>query len=324
MARADHLQRQRKIDGYAIAAIAPVIALVPAWLIAVASFWWVFVQFYYVSFALFATVWFLLGGLLFVRPIQRLALQRLLGARRPTRAERDTLQRSWHVVAQANHIPPGKFVLAVADSEDLNAFASGGHLVVVSSWAIENLSQDNLSGVLAHELSHHLGMHTIALTIGQWLTIPIVLLAKIGFLLQNVAHAATDVFITKSTFGSFVGKTLTGFITIISWLFLSMITVSQYIGNAVGKGAEFKAKAPSSKQMKLSSLWDLVVSYSMHCASWWNKARAKGPPSGETVSSLPTPLLALELPASTPNFAKCLGVSTDSVKPMTRKGTTTS
>ncbi len=95
MARADQLQRQRKIDGYAVAAIAPVIALVPAWLIAVASFWWVFVQFYYVPFALFAIVWFLLGGLLFVRPIQRLALQRLLGARTPTRAERDTLQRSW-------------------------------------------------------------------------------------------------------------------------------------------------------------------------------------------------------------------------------------
>jgi Zn-dependent protease with chaperone function len=84
-------------------------------------------------------------------------------------------------------------------------------------------------------------MHTIALTVGQWLTIPIVLLAKIGFLLQNVAHAATDVFITRSTIGSMVGKTLTGFITIISWLFLSVITASQYIGNAVGKGAEFKA-----------------------------------------------------------------------------------
>ena len=91
MARADRLQRQRKIDGYAVAAIAPVIALVPAWLIAVAAFWWVFVQFYYVPFALFASALFLSGGLLFVRPIQRLALQRLLGARTPTRAERDTL-----------------------------------------------------------------------------------------------------------------------------------------------------------------------------------------------------------------------------------------
>ena len=241
MARSNRLQRQRKIDGYAVAAIAPVLALLPAWLIAVAAFWWAIAQFYYVPFAVFATLWFFAGGSLFVRPIQRLVLQRLLGARSPTRAERDTLQRSWQIVAQANHIPPGKFVLAVSDSEDLNAFASGGHLVVVSSWAINNLSQDDLCGVLAHELSHHLGMHTIALTVGQWLTIPIVLLAKVGFLLQNVAHAATDVFITRSTIGSMLGRTLTGFITIISWLFLSVITASQYLGNAVGKGAEFKA-----------------------------------------------------------------------------------
>jgi len=84
-------------------------------------------------------------------------------------------------------------------------------------------------------------MHTIALTVGQWLTIPIVLLARIGFLLQNVADAATNVFVTRSPGAALVGRTITGIITIISWLFLAMITVSQYISNAVGKGAEFKA-----------------------------------------------------------------------------------
>lgn len=219
----------------------PLVALLPAWLLALAAFWWVLVQFVYVPFVLFAACIFFLGGLLFVRTIQRVVLQRLLGARTPTRAERDALQRSWHIVAQANHIPPGKFVLAVSDSDDLNAFASGGHLVVVSSWAITNLSQDDLCGVLAHELSHHLGMHTIALTVGQWLTIPIVMLARVGFLLQNIAHAATDTFASRSTWGALLGRTVAGIITIVSWLFLSVITISQYIGNAVGKGAEFKA-----------------------------------------------------------------------------------
>ena len=241
MPRSSHLQRPRRIDGYAVAAIAPVIALFPAWLVSVTAFWWVVVQIYYVPFPIFAVVWLLLGGLLFVRPVQRLVLQRLLGARSPTRAERDAIFRSWQIVAQANHIPPGKFVLAVVDSDDLNAFASGGHLVVVSSWAITNLSQDDLCGVLAHELSHHLGMHTIALTISQWLTIPIVLLARVGFLLQNVAQAATDSFITRSPGAAIIGRTITGLLTIISWLFLAIITVSQYIANAVGKGAEFKA-----------------------------------------------------------------------------------
>ena len=241
MPRSDRLQRQRRIDGYAIAAIAPVVALIPAWLVAVAAFWWVTQLFVNVSFVVFAGVWFLLGGSLFLRPVQRLVLMRLLGARTPTRQENDPLQRAWHVVAQANHIPPGRFVLSVADSEDLNAFASGGHLVVVSSWAIANLSREDLSGVLAHELSHHLGMHTIALTVGQWLTIPIVLLARIGFYVQNIAHAATDTFTQGSSGASLIGKTIAGALTIVSWIFLSMISISQVIGNATGKGAEFKA-----------------------------------------------------------------------------------
>jgi len=241
MPRSDRLQRQRRIDGYAIAAIAPVVALIPAWLVAVAAFWWVTQLFVNVSFVVFAGVWFLLGGVLFLRPVQRLVLMRLLGARTPTRQENDSLQRAWHVVAQANHIPPGRFVLSVADSEDLNAFASGGHLVVVSSWAIANLSREDLSGVLAHELSHHLGMHTIALTVGQWLTIPIVLLARIGFYVQNIAHAATDTFTQGSSGASLVGRTIAGALTIVSWIFLSMISISQVIGNATGKGAEFKA-----------------------------------------------------------------------------------
>lgn len=241
MPSSSRLHRQRKVDGYAIAAIAPVVALLPAWLTAIAAIWWIVQLFVQINFALFALAAFMMGALLFVRPVQRIVLQRLLGARTPTRAEHESLHRAWHVVAQANHIAPGDFVLAVADSEDLNAFASGGHLVVVSSWAIENLSHEKLVGVLAHELSHHIGMHTIALTVGQWLTIPIILLARIGFFLQNIAHAATDTFARRENAAAFIGRTIAGILTIVSWLFLSMITISQLIGNAVGKGAEFKA-----------------------------------------------------------------------------------
>jgi len=52
------------------------------------------------------------------------------------------------------------------------------------------LRHDELTGVLAHELSHHLGLHTVALTVQHWLTVPAMLLARIGFFLQNVAQAA--------------------------------------------------------------------------------------------------------------------------------------
>lgn len=241
MPRSDRLQRQRRIDGYAVAAIAPVVALLPAWLVAVAAFWWIVQFFTTIPFPIFAVVWFAAGALLFLRPVQRLVLIRLLGARTPTRSENDALQRAWRPVAQANHIPVGKFVLSVTDSDDLNAFASGGHLVVVSSWAINNLSQNELSGVLAHELSHHIGMHTIALTIGQWLSLPIIVLARVGFFFQNIAHAATDTFAQQSAGASFVGRTIAGILTIVSWVFLAMISLAQIIGNVAGKGAEFKA-----------------------------------------------------------------------------------
>lgn len=241
MPRSDRLSRQRRIDSHAVTALAPLVALFPAWLAAIAALWWVVQLFIWTPFYIFALVVFFLGGVLFLRPAQRLVLRKLLGARAPTRQERDALHHAWNVVTQANHISSQQYVLAVADSDELNAFATGGHLVVVSSWAISNLSHDELCGVLAHELSHHIGMHTIALTVGQWLTIPIIVLARIGFLLQNIAHAATDTFAKRSPWAAFAGRTVAGVLTIVAWLFLSMITVSQIIGNAVGKGAEFKA-----------------------------------------------------------------------------------
>lgn len=241
MVRADRMGSTRRIDGHAVAALLPVLALLPAWAVSVAAYWWVVARFVRVPYWLFAGTWFLLGVLLFWQPAQRLLLQRLIGARTPTRSEHDRLQQAWSVVAQRNLIPPSRFVLAIVDSDDLNAFATGGHLMIVSSWAVRNLTDDELTGVLAHELSHHLGMHTVALTVSQWLTVPIVMFARIGYYVQNIAQAAGDVMEQKSSGAALVGRTTAGLLTIVSWLFLGTITLAQYIGNFVGKGAEFAA-----------------------------------------------------------------------------------
>lgn len=243
MPRAGRTESTRRLDGHAVAAVLPVLALLPAWALSVAAFWWVTSLFTDVPYWLFAAVWFLLGAVLFWQPVQRVFLQRLIGARSPTREERARLHGAWSTVAQRNHIPVSRFVLSVVDSGDLNAFATGGHLVVVSTWAVDNLPEDELTGVLAHELAHHLGMHTFALTVSQWLTVPIVLLARIGFHMQNIAQAAGDAIERRSSGAAVVGRTLAGLLTIVSWLFLATITVAQYIGNFVGKGAEFAADA---------------------------------------------------------------------------------
>ena len=241
MPRVDRMGSNRRIDGHAVAALLPVLALLPAWAVSVAAFWWVVVRFVWVPYWAFAGVWLHLGVSLFWQPAQRLLLQRLIGARTPSRREHERLQLAWSVVAQRNLIPSSRFVLAIVDSDDLNAFATGGHLMIVSSWAVENLTDDELTGVLAHELSHHLGMHTVALTVSQWLTVPIVLFARVGYLLQNVAEAAGDAIERRSAGAALVGRTVAGLLTIVSWLFLGTITVAQYIGNTVGKGAEFAA-----------------------------------------------------------------------------------
>ena len=130
--------------------------------------------------------------LLFVRPIQAVVLTPLFGARKPTSHELRIIDPLWRRLARMNDLPAERYMLRVLPLDELNAFACGGHLVVVTTFAIEELPEHELAGVLAHELSHHLGMHTVALTIGHWLSLPVVVLARVGFFLQNVATAATD------------------------------------------------------------------------------------------------------------------------------------
>lgn len=107
---------------------------------------------------------------------------RLLGAREPTRRERELLDAAWQPIMRRNMLEQRRFVFAVVDTDALNAFACGGHLVLVSSHAVERLSTEQLSGVIAHELSHHLGLHTVSLTIAQWMILHRVAVAR-----RNVA-----------------------------------------------------------------------------------------------------------------------------------------
>ena len=193
------------------------------------SFWWFLVG-------------FLVAGLgLFVRPIQALVLTPVLGARRPTSAEADVIAPLWAQIAQANDLPPSRFVVRVLPSDELNAYACGGHLVVVTTYAVEELSRQQLRGVLSHELSHHLGMHTVALTIGHWLSTPNVLLARIGLFVENVGHAAAGSFGKDSPFVSAIGNVVAAVMNLISWVFTAALRGSDAVSNLVGHASEFEA-----------------------------------------------------------------------------------
>lgn len=232
---------RRRVDSSAVSAFLPVVAVIPLWLLALAIVWLPLRVVWHISFVALALGYLAAVLLLFLRPVQVIILAPLLGARRPTRRERATLDIAWRSVLQANRLPARRFVIAVLPIDELNAFACGGHLVVVTSYAIDTLPRDELSGVLAHELSHHLGFHTVALTIGHWLSIPVFVLARIGFFLQNVATAATRTFARRSSSLTVLGQLASTLLMAISWIFLSGLLLSNAIANVVGRNAELQA-----------------------------------------------------------------------------------
>lgn len=225
----------------AVWALAPVVAIVPFSVLALLviwapigwatriPFWWVLVG-------------FVVGGLaLFVRPVQIAVLTPVLGARRPTPDEEQRIVPAWAEIAQANHLPVSRYVVRVLPSDELNAFACGGHLVVVTSFAVDELDDAQLRGVLAHELSHHLGLHTVAITIGHWLSVPVVLLARVGVFLHNVGQAAVGSFGRDSAVVHAFAALFASAMRAVAWVFTAALRGADALANLVGHGSEFEA-----------------------------------------------------------------------------------
>ena len=231
------------MESSAVAALVPILPIVPLWLLALAVFWAPIRLVWDVSYWQFALGYLACGALLFLRPAQSLVLAPLLGARRPTASERARLDTAWRSVLQAARLRHRRYVLAVLPADELNAYACGGHLVVVTTYAIETLPRDELAGVLAHELSHHLGLHTIALTVSQWLSVPVLILARIGFFFQNVAAAATSSYASHSSALTALGRLVSALLTGVSWIFLSGLLAANLLGNKVARESEFQADA---------------------------------------------------------------------------------
>ncbi len=288
---------RRHVESSAIASLAPLVAVVPVWLLAIAVFWLPVHLVWDVSYLWFAFAYLAAGVLLFLRPFQRYVLAPLLGARRPTAEEHALLQPAWRPVLQFNELPPNRYVLAVLPSNELNAFACGGHLVVVTTFALDTLPRDELSGVLAHELSHHLGLHVVALTISQWLSIPALVLARIGFFLQNVASAATSSFVQHSSSMTALGRLVAALLTAVSWVFLAGLIASTVLSNAVGRNAEFQADARAvsmgfGRPLAMALRRVLAEFGSDRPTTWRDKLAASHPPARTRVARIDAQLRA--------------------------------
>lgn len=118
-------------------------------------------------------VWTLSAAVAFLRPVELWLARVLFRAREPTAGERARLEPVWQRVCGAAQEDLGDYVLRVEDRDELNATAGGARIVAVTTFAL-SLSDDELAGILAHELGHHLDEHPIAALIGWWFALPAV------------------------------------------------------------------------------------------------------------------------------------------------------
>jgi Zn-dependent protease with chaperone function len=281
----------RRVRRAALWAFAPVAVLVPFSLIALVVFWFPFRLLFGVPYWWFVVGFLAIGLLLFVRPVQVFALTPILGARAATRDEADVIAPMWAHIAEANGVPITRYVVRVIDSDEVNAFACGGHLVVVTTFAVSELSTDQLRGVLAHELSHHLGLHTVAITLGHWLSAPVVLLARIGFYLENVSEAAAASFGKSSPLIAAAGSVAAAIFSGLGWVFTAAIRGSDAVTNVVGHSSEFEADQLAVRmgfgpELASALRYVLAHGYGGRPIGWRARLAASHPPARTRVARI--------------------------------------
>ncbi|HKE52577.1 MAG TPA: M48 family metalloprotease, partial [Actinomycetes bacterium] len=117
--------------------------------------------------------WIAIAAAHFVKPTQGLVAYRLYHAREPTPDERAKLHDPWQNVLARAGIPADRYRLMVSDRDDVNAYASGGYGVVVTSLAVRRLRPRQLEAVLAHELGHHVNLDLVPRVLMQQVLLPI-------------------------------------------------------------------------------------------------------------------------------------------------------
>ncbi|MFM8389230.1 MAG: M48 family metalloprotease, partial [Actinomycetota bacterium] len=193
------------------------------------------------SYVVFIITTALASVVMFLPVTQRIFVTRMLGVRTPDREERRRLEVAARMVLAAARTPKRHFVFAIDESGDVNAFACGGHILVVSSFALDNLDDDELLGVVAHEFSHHLGAHTVGLSFAQWFSLPVLLFARLGEFMRRTARAPLRRLAATSGIAQHVARTLDVTLSGFSWLFGATLVTAQRLNDLVGRDAEFHA-----------------------------------------------------------------------------------
>ncbi|MFG2313619.1 M48 family metalloprotease [Streptomyces tendae] len=205
--------RQRGADATAVGQLATQIPGFLVSLVVVAAF--SLTTFGPVMGPVFLLVWLASGALVFHRPTELLFARRVLKLRAPLAEERARLEPIWREVTARAGIEGDTYELMIENSTDLNASAAAGHIVGVTTYALNRIPSSNLAAVLAHELGHHTGGHAWAGLLGYWYSLP-------GRIAWAVARAFARAALAVSRVFSVVA---TGFL----YLFLGCLLVTAFL-----------------------------------------------------------------------------------------------
>jgi Zn-dependent protease with chaperone function len=126
------------------------------------------------NYAIVAAVVIVAGAVLMVlRPVERFAARALFRMREPTAEESARVEPLLDSACRAAGIDRARLVLLAEDSSAINAYATAGHLVCVTTGAL-GLEDRQLEAVLAHELGHHSELHPWISALTWWLQLPAV------------------------------------------------------------------------------------------------------------------------------------------------------
>ena len=181
----------------------------------------------------------------------RLALYSM-GAKEVTEAEYPKLHAQVSRLAQQADLPKPK--IAVADNRTPNAFATGrspsNAAVAVTTGLLATLDDDELEGVLAHELAHIKNRDVAVMTIASFLSTIAFLIVRWGWLFGGRGRNQAPVIVAILA-------------SLLVWIlsFLLIRALSRYREYSADRGAAAitgKPSALASALMKISGLMDKV------------------------------------------------------------------
>jgi heat shock protein HtpX len=195
----------------------------------------------------YAAMWAfgLMGGLVGIAltPVGEAFFRFINGCRLPIRDERGKLWPAFCAVCDAAKVEPERYALYVSDDKFPNAFAMGRKTICVTRSLLNGSTEDELMGVLAHEIGHLVHGDSVRAIVFYMITLVGQLIMFGGWLITKILA----LFVSIDSMGRAKDHTeifsfFAGIIWAIMWFFQIFVWIPIFVGACFGsRRQEFRA-----------------------------------------------------------------------------------